>query len=78
MQQQVRLAGFFERGLEAGDQMVRQVADEADRVADSSTGPQPGSCQRRVRVSSVANSLSSASTPAPVSAFISVLLPALV
>ena len=47
-------------------------------VSLNSTGPQPGNCQRRVRVSSVANSLFSASTSAPVSAFISVLLPALV
>ncbi len=47
-------------------------------VSLNSTGPQPGSCQRRVRVSSVANSLSSASTSAPVSTLSSVLLPALV
>src|SRR5688572_31357195 len=38
-------------------------------VSESSTGPQPGSCHRRVRVSSVANSLSSASTWEPVSLF---------
>ncbi len=47
-------------------------------VSLSSTGPQPGSCQRRVRVSSVANRASSTYTSAPVKAFKSVLLPALV
>ena len=47
-------------------------------VSLNSTGPQPGSCQRRVRVSSVANRASCTNTSAPVSAFISVLLPAFV
>ena len=47
-------------------------------VSLSKIGPQPGSIQRRVRVSSVAKSLSAASTPAPVRVFIRVLLPALV
>ena len=78
VQQQVGLPGLFERGLEAGDQAVRQVADEADRVARAAPAPSWAACQRRVRVSSVANSLSAASTPAPVRAFISVLLPAFV
>ena len=47
-------------------------------VSVSSTWPQSLIGHLRVRVSSVENSLFSASTPAPVSAFISVLLPALV
>ena len=47
-------------------------------VSDSRTCPPPWNRQRRVRVSSVAKSLSSTSTPASVRAFISVLLPALV
>ena len=34
VEQQVGLAGLFERGLERGDQVVRQVADEADRVGE--------------------------------------------
>ena len=38
-------------------------------VSLSSTGPQPGSCQRRVRVSSVANNRSLVKTSAPVRAF---------
>ena len=33
VQQQIRLPGFFQRGLEAGDQMMRKIADETDRVA---------------------------------------------
>ena len=47
-------------------------------VSLSSTIPQPGNRHRRVRVSRVANNLSSAITFASVKAFISVLLPALV
>ncbi len=39
VQQQVGLARLFERGLEAGDQMVRQVANEAQRCR--STAPAP-------------------------------------
>ena len=34
MQQQRRLARLVERGAERGDQIVRQLLDEADRVAD--------------------------------------------
>jgi len=34
VQQQVGLAGLLERGLEGGDQGVRQVADEADGVGE--------------------------------------------
>ena len=39
VQQQVGLPGLFQRGLEAGDQMVRQVADEPDRVAQQHRPP---------------------------------------
>jgi GTP-binding protein HflX len=58
----------------------REVAGRRDlmTVSLSSTGPQPGNCQRRVRVSSVANSASCTNTSAPVRTFISVLLPAFV
>ena len=43
VEQQVGLAGLFERGLERGDQRVRQVADEADRVGeqDLAAAPEP-------------------------------------
>ena len=34
VEQQVGLPGLLERGLERGDQRVRQVADEADRVRE--------------------------------------------
>ena len=39
MQQEVGLAGFLQRGLEAGDQPVRQVADElaSKQLADADT-----------------------------------------
>ena len=47
-------------------------------VSLSNTGPQFGSCQRFVRVSSVAKSLFAAKTFAPVSEFMSLLLPAFV
>ena len=39
MQQQVGLPGFFQRGLEAGNQVVRQVANEAHRVAQQHGAP---------------------------------------
>ena len=35
MQQQVCFPRFLERGAERGDQMVRQLPDEADCVADA-------------------------------------------
>ena len=77
MQQQVGLAGFLERRLERRDQGVRQVADEADRVGQervpaAAEPPAPGArVERREQ-------LVLDQTPASVSAFISVLLPALV
>ena len=39
VQQQPGLPGLFQRRLERGDQMVRQVADEADRVAEQDAAP---------------------------------------
>ena len=39
VQQQIGLPGFFQRGLEARDQMVRQIADETDRVAQQHRPP---------------------------------------
>ena len=43
MEQQVGLAGLFEGGLERGDQAVRQVPDEADRVGQQrrAAAPEP-------------------------------------
>ena len=78
VQQQIGVDGFFQRGLEAGDEVVRQVADEADGVATAALRVPRSSCQARVLVSSVAKSLSSAYVPAAVSVLNSVLLPALV
>ena len=46
VQQQVGVDGFFQRRLEAGDEVVRQVADEADGVGAG------GTCRRRARASS--------------------------
>src|ERR1700677_4505449 len=34
VQKQVGMDGFFEGGLEAGDEIVRQIANEADGVAE--------------------------------------------
>ena len=39
MQKQVRLPGLFQRRPEAGDQMVRQIADEPDRIAQQHGPP---------------------------------------
>ena len=39
MEQQIGLPGLLERGAEARDQPVRQVADEADRVAQEHRSP---------------------------------------
>jgi hypothetical protein len=39
MQQQVGIDRFLQRGLEGGDQAVRQVADEADRVGKRDRTP---------------------------------------
>ena len=39
VEQEVRLACFFQRGLEAGNQTVRQVADESHRVAEEHRPP---------------------------------------
>ena len=69
--------GFVERGLEGRDEVVRQIAHEADRIL--SAAPRSLlSFHARVFVSSVAKSLSSAYVPAAVSVLNSVLLPAFV
>src|SRR5262245_19888276 len=39
VQQKIRLAGFFQRGLKARNQTVRQVADETDGVAEQHGTP---------------------------------------
>ena len=67
---------LLERRGEALDELVRQAADEADRVGDEVAAP---SCSKpRVVGSSVSNRRSSTETPAPVSAFRSVDLPTFV
>ena len=38
VQQQVRLARFLQRRLERGDEFVRQIADETDRVGQHDRG----------------------------------------
>jgi hypothetical protein len=43
VEEQVGVDGFFERGLEGGDEVVGQVADEADGVGEE--GPR---CRARV------------------------------
>ena len=49
VQQEIGLPRFFERGLEAGDQMMRQIADESHRVAEQHRPP-AGQLPARVRV----------------------------
>src|SRR5207248_8842700 len=39
VQEQAGLPGFFERRLERSDQMMRQIADEADRVTEQDAAP---------------------------------------
>ena len=81
MEDEVGVGGLFEGRAERGKQILRQVADEADGVGDDdlaiAVAGQP-TLRCRERVSSVAKSLSSASTSAPVSVLRSVLLPAFV
>ena len=77
MQQQLGAARLLERGAERVDELVGKLADEADRVGQQ---VRDGPTRRSVRVvgSSVWNSRSRTPTSAPVSAFSSVDLPALV
>ena len=51
VQQEVGLGGLGERGAEGGDEVVRQVADEADGVGQHDAGAAVGhvhAAQRRV------------------------------
>ena len=57
VQQEVRFARLHQRGPEGGDELVRQVAHEADRIRDDHVGP-CWSFSRRTVGSSVANSWS--------------------
>ena len=75
--QQVGLGRLLQRRGERLDQVVRQVPDEADGVGQR-VDPAVVVCARRVVGSRVANSASSTSTPAPVSRFSRLDLPALV
>ena len=47
MQQQVRVARFLERGTERGDQLVRQIADEAHRVGERNVESKIGEKAKR-------------------------------
>ena len=60
VQQQVGVHRLLERRAERGDQVVRQVADEADRVGEHDRRRPRASHTRRVVVSSVAKSWSAA------------------
>ena len=76
VREQLGAARLLERRGERVDQLVGQLADEADRVRQQ-VGP-PARRSVRVVGSSVWNSRSRTPTSAPVSAFSSVDLPALV
>ena len=77
VQQQVGVADLLERRAERLDQLVRQVAHEADGVGER-VRALVGAAARRTVGSRVANSAFSTSTPAPVSRLSSDDLPALV
>ena len=77
VQQEIGVGRLLEGGAEGGEQVLRQIADEPDGVGDDDLALL-GKRRRRERVSSVAKSLSSASTSESVSVLSSVLLPALV
>ena len=74
---QVGVGGFLQRRPERLHQLVRQVPDEPDGVGEGEC-PAVGVRARRTAGSSVANSASSTSTPAPVSRLSRLDLPALV
>ena len=77
VQQQVGVPRFLEGRAERGEEVVRQIADEADRVAQQHLAPlreQPAAGPRVER----GEELVGDETSAPVSAFMSVLLPAFV
>ena len=78
MQDQVRLQHLFQRGAEGGDKLGRQVGDEAHGVGEDDLARPTGSTTPRIVGSSVAKSMSLASTSAPVMRLKSVDLPALV
>ena len=77
VQQQVGLGRLLQGRGERLDQIVRQVADEADGVGQG-VDPAVGGLVRRVVGSRVANRASSTRTPAPVSRLSRLDLPALV
>ena len=76
--QQIGLGRLLQRGGERLDQVVRQVADEADGVGQGVDPAVVAVSERRVVGSRVANRASSTSTPAPVSRLSRLDLPALV
>ena len=78
VQDQVGVGDLLQRGAERLDQLVRQVAHEADRVGERVDRGRPSVSARRTVGSRVANSAFSTSTPAPVSRLSSEDLPALV
>ena len=78
VEDQVGLEHLLERRAECGDELVRQVGDETHRVGEDGTLATSGSAIARIVGSSVAKSMSLASTPEPVRRLKSVDLPALV
>ena len=78
VQQEIGLGQLLQRGPEGGDQLRRQLLDEAHRVGQQEGGAVRAGATRRVTGSRVAKSRSSASTSAPDSARMRVHLPALV
>ena len=78
-QQKLPVHGLLERGTERGDQMVRQISYEADRVADEHAGAGADKPLLDSRLDRVANSLLFAKAPSPsLTRLNSVDLPALV
>ena len=62
MDDDVGLGDLFQRRAERGDQMRRQVGDEADRVGEDRRSCRTADSSRRIVGSRVANSMSSAPT----------------
>jgi drug/metabolite transporter (DMT)-like permease len=77
-QDDIRAQHLFERGAEGGDELGRQIGDEAHRVGQDDLAPVDGSVEARIVGSRVAKSMSLAITSAPVMRLNRVDLPALV
>lgn len=77
MQDEIRLEHFFEGGAKGGDELGREIGDEADRVREDRPRSGGSSIARMVG-SSVAKTMSFARMPEPVRMLKSVDLPAFV